>query len=390
MTRIDELLAEQCPDGVQYLRLGDFFSIRRGTSITKTQAIPGTVPVVAGGRKAAYFHNKSNRESDIIVIAGSGAYAGYVSWWGEPVFVSDAFSIEPANPEIQARYCYFWLLSQQQQLHDLKKGGGVPHVYPKDVARLMIPVPPLEVQIEIVRILDQFTALEVALEAELEARRTQQEQVQKAVFADAARAGGNLMALRDVGTWYGGGTPSKSRQEFWHDGTIPWISPKDMGGSIVEATEDYITVAAVQSSATKLVPKEAVALVVRSSILEHTLPVAFVPMAAALNQDMKAVIAGNGISSRYVFHAIRAARKDLLRAARRTGGSVASLESGRLLEFEIPVPSEAEQGRIVEILDNFDELVNDLSVGLPAVLVARRKQHEYYREKLLTFKELAA
>ena len=70
--------------------------------------------------------------------------------------------------------------------------------------------------------------------------------------------------LGTVGTWYGGGTPSKQKPEFWTDGTIPWLSPKDMGRPIVAETEDYITEAAVLGSATKLVPANSVALVVRS------------------------------------------------------------------------------------------------------------------------------
>jgi type I restriction enzyme S subunit len=127
-------------------------------------------------------------------------------------------------------------------------------------------------------------------------------------------------------------------------------------------------------------------MVVRSSILDHTLPIAFVPQPAALNQDMKAVIAGSGILPKYLFHALRGVSSELLRAVRRKGGSVASLDSQKLWRFSIPVPDVGEQERIVSILDKFDALVNDISIGLPAELKARRSQYEYYRGKLLTFK----
>jgi type I restriction enzyme S subunit len=256
--------------------------------------------------------------------------------------------------------------------------------------KFRFPMPPLEVQREIVRILDQFTQLEAELEAELEARRRQYEHYQHEVFDQLDSAGVRRVAVKDLGRWYGGGTPSKGRSDYWVDGTIPWISPKDMGGSVVTDTEDHITEAAVRNSATKLVPANAVALVARSSILDHTLPIAFVPSPSALNQDMKAVVAADGIEPRYVFHVLRANRARMLRSVRRSGGSVASLDSQKLWKFEVPVPGADEQRRIIDFMDRFDRLTNDLSVGLPAELAARRKQYEYYRDKLLTFKELAA
>ena len=94
--------------------------------------------------------------------------------------------------------------------------------------------------------------------------------------------------LSSVGRWYGGGTPSKSRADFWTGGSVPWVSPKDMGRRIVDSTIDKITEEAVSASATKLVPPTSVAIVVRSSILDRTLPTAIVPIPVALNQDMKA------------------------------------------------------------------------------------------------------
>ena len=85
MSRIDALIAELCPDGVEFKPLGEVADIKRGTSITKTAVTQGDVPVIAGGRTPAYFHNVSNRDGETIVIAGSGAYAGFVSWWDQPI-----------------------------------------------------------------------------------------------------------------------------------------------------------------------------------------------------------------------------------------------------------------------------------------------------------------
>ena len=103
-------------------------------------------------------------------------------FWNEPIFVSDAFSIKADEKQILSRYIYHFLLNIQEKIHDLKAGGGVPHVYAKDVARFLVPIPcpdnptkSLEIQRKIVEILDKFTTLEAELEAELDCRKRQYE-----------------------------------------------------------------------------------------------------------------------------------------------------------------------------------------------------------------------
>lgn len=165
MSKIDDLIKELCLDGVRFVCLDEVANLRRGSAITKRNIIPGDVPVIAGGQKPAYFHGESNRSANIVVVAGSGAYAGFVSFWSVPVFVSDAFSIESLDGEVISKYIFYILKNRQTELHNLKRGSGVPHVYSRDVAKWKIPIPPLEVQKEIVRVLDSFTELEAELEA---------------------------------------------------------------------------------------------------------------------------------------------------------------------------------------------------------------------------------
>ena len=186
---------EKLLDGaeVEWKTLGSIAELKRGTSITKKDVIDGTIPVVAGGRTPAYYHNTSNRDGQTIVIAGSGAYAGFVSWWEEPIFVSDAFTVKPHNI-LLPRYCYHFLMNMQQQLHDFKSGGGVPHVYPRDVSPILIPIPcpanpekSLAIQSEIVRILDKFDTLTNSitegLPREIELRQKQYEYYRDLLFS---------------------------------------------------------------------------------------------------------------------------------------------------------------------------------------------------------------
>lgn len=99
MTKLEELINELCPDGVEYKKLADVCNFNRGTSLVSKNAKSGDVPVISGGQKPAFYHNVANRTGTTITVAGSGAYAGYVGIWYEPIFVCDAFSVEPKNAD---------------------------------------------------------------------------------------------------------------------------------------------------------------------------------------------------------------------------------------------------------------------------------------------------
>ena len=410
MSRIDELIAEHCPDGVRYVEAAQLFHLRNGYTPSKSNASfwsEGTIPwfrmedIRANGGvldralqqipEAAVKGGKLFPANSLLVATSAtiGEHALVtVPHLSNQRFTSLSIKSEYAD-QVDMKFMYYYGFVLDEWCRNNTTTSSFASVDMTGFKKFRFPVPPLEVQREIVRVLDTFTALEAELEAELEARRRQYEHYQSEVFDQLDSAGVCRVAVKDLGRWYGGGTPSKGRSDYWVDGTIPWISPKDMGASVVLDTEDHITEAAVRNSATKLVPANAVALVARSSILDHTLPIAFVPSPSALNQDMKAVIAADGIEPRYVFRVLRANRERMLRSVRRSGGSVASLDSQKLWKFDVPVPRTEEQHRIVDFLDRFDSLTNDLSIGLPAELAARRKQYEYYRDKLLTFKESA-
>ncbi|MFJ1706800.1 restriction endonuclease subunit S [Kitasatospora sp. NPDC088346] len=174
--------------------------------------------------------------------------------------------------------------------------------------------------------------------------------------------------LSELGTWYGGGTPSKRRPEFWQDGSIPWLSPKDMGDSTLAGTQDLIHTSALDDSPVKLVPAHSVALVVRSGILERKLPIAYVPFATTLNQDMKAVSPHKGIDPRWLTWALRAHEQYLLKNCRKRGTTVASLEVPWLMDVLLPVPPAAEQHRIAAKLE---EHITRITAGEAAVASAR-------------------
>lgn len=164
-------------EAVEWKTLGEVAEFKRGQTITQKTAQEGVYPVISGGQQPAYYIDQYNQTGQTITVAGSGAYAGFVMFWNEPIFVSDAFSIKANEEVLLPRYVFHFLLNKQSSIFNLKKGVGVPHVYAKDLAVFSIPIPPLRVQARIVEILDKFTELEAELEkelaAELEARKKQ-------------------------------------------------------------------------------------------------------------------------------------------------------------------------------------------------------------------------
>ncbi|BAW63997.1 restriction endonuclease subunit S, partial [Helicobacter pylori] len=153
MHKIERLLQTLAPKGVEFRKLGEVCDFQKGKSITKKAVTFGKVPVISGGRQPAYYHNEANRSGETIAISSSGVYAGYVSYWDIPVFLADSFSVSPKRKTLMPKYLFHYLTTQQDAIHATKSTGGIPHVYSKDLQNFLIPIPPLEIQQEIVKIL---------------------------------------------------------------------------------------------------------------------------------------------------------------------------------------------------------------------------------------------
>lgn len=123
--------------------------INKGQTITKAQTREGDIKVVAGGKDYAYTHNVANREPNIITISASGANAGFVNYWAEPIFASDTITVQ-ANTELETKYIYNYLKAHQEEIFRLARGAAQPHVYPKDIEKFPIPVPPNDVQQQLI------------------------------------------------------------------------------------------------------------------------------------------------------------------------------------------------------------------------------------------------
>ena len=408
MSKLQELINKLCPNGVEYLNLGDVCEFKRGKALSSKNVIKGPVPVMAGGQKPSCYHNTPNRSGETIVVAGSGAYAGFVTYWKNPIFVSDAFSVHP-NDRLLTKYVFYYLKNFQEKIHATKKGAGVPHVHGSDIAKFSIPVPPIEVQEEIVRILDSFSDYAAELQAELQARKQQYEYYRNLLltFNPSAYGCGTDDEQKDgVTTWEGhnykiewkkmgdvfemrnGYTPSKNNSEFWVGGTIPWFRMDDIreNGRILSDSIQHITPSAIKGKG--LFEANSFILATTATIGEHALIIAD----SLANQQFTNLKVRKSLSNllvtKFIYYYMFIV-DDFCKKNTNVSG-FASVDMDKLKRMPFPIPPLELQEKIVAILDRFETLVNDLTNGLPAEIAAVKDQYEYYRNKLLTFKKLTA
>ncbi|MGQ0286189.1 restriction endonuclease subunit S [Pasteurellaceae bacterium 22721_9_1] len=386
---------------VEWKPLGEVAELERGKTITAKSATVGNIPVISGGQKPAYFTGDFNRNGEIITVAGSGAYAGFVMYWNEPIFVSDAFSVKPNENLLLTKYVYHFLLSNQMKIFGMKKGSGVPHVYPKDVATLQIPIPPISLQKEIVKILDKLTELKATLKAELSLREKQYQYYRDLLLTfengelgSLATASDSERQRRAVVVWktlgevaeriYSGGTPKTDISQYWENGDIPWMSSGEVNLGTVYATEKFITELGLKNSNAKFVPKNSVVIALAGQGKTRG-KVARIRLDLTTNQSLAAIVFDEQkINPDYVFHFLNTQYENL-RQISSGNGTRGGLNLQMISSYKIPIPPLETQAKIVEILDKFDTLTQSISDGLPREIELREKQYQYYREKLLNF-----
>lgn len=180
MNKIERMLQELCPEGVEYKKLGEICEILRGKRLTtRDLTLDGKYPVYHGGVEPIGYYSRNNRIANSTMIINVGASAGTVGFCSVDFWSSDGCFCFTHNSDINQRYLFFVLQSMEPSIKSKVRKGGIPTLDNKDVERIIIPVPPLPIQEEIVRILDHFTELTAVLQAklntELQARQEQYE-----------------------------------------------------------------------------------------------------------------------------------------------------------------------------------------------------------------------
>ncbi|KON77207.1 restriction endonuclease subunit S [Leptospira kirschneri] len=246
--------------------------------------------------------------------------------------------------------------------------------------KFQIPIPPLPVQAEIVRILDAFTELT----AELTARKKQYNYYRDQLLS-FEEGEVEWKTLGEVAEKISsGGTPNTNVAEYWENGTIPWMSSGEVNLETVYKTEKYISEAGLKNSSAKFVPKNSIVIALAGQGKTRG-KVARIRVDLTTNQSLASLTFNeNQINPDFVFHFLKT-QYDNLRQISSGSGTRGGLNLQMISSYKLPIPSLAEQKRIVAILDKFDALTSSISEGLPREIELRQKQYEYYRELLLSF-----
>ena len=392
---IEKLVAELCPEGVEYVELGRLGKRNSGTSITaaKMKQIKnpgGEIRIFAAGNNNITAKSNDVPEKDILlgpsIIVKSRGHIGFEYYEGKFTHKSELWSYTLNNGEVNQKYVYYFLLTCSQYLQKLARSKSVklPQLAVRDTDNLLVPIPPLEVQNAIVEILDKFTKLEAELEAELAARRAQYEYYRKLLLEDITnRVSVERVELSEIFDISNGYTPKKSVSSYWDDGNVPWFRMEDIrrNGRVLSESLIKVHESAVKKSG--LFPENSIIVATSATIGEHAL----IKIPFLCNQRFTALVLKekyiNKLDRKFLFY--YCFLLDEWCRNNTTQSSFASVDMKGFRKFVFPVPSLTDQERIVSILDKFDALVNDISSGLPAEIEARRKQYEYYRDRLLTF-----
>lgn len=399
MSRFDEFLAKPSLGRVPFRTLGEVGEFIRGNGLQKRDLVGGGVPAVHYGQIHTHYgvwatETKSftsesvaaklrhAKPGDLLIATTSEddeAVAKATAWVGESnvVLSGDAYIYRHM---LEPKYVAYFFQSGhfQSQKRRYVSGTKVRRVSGANLAKIKIPVPPLEVQREIVRILDRFTRLEAELQAELQARRRQHEHYFRRLLAFEPGAAKEL-SLGDIGR------VAMCRRVFKNETSEAGEVPFFKIGTFGREPDAYISRDLFETyRRNHSYPNKGDVLISAAGTIGRTVRY---DGELAYFQDSNIVWLDHDESlvlNAYLWHWYRVI------AWTTDGGTIKRLYNSNLLRARVLVPPLEEQARIAQTLDKFDELVNSVKVGLPAELVARRKQYEYYRDCLLTFEEATA
>ena len=375
MSKLEELIQQYCPDGVEFHKVKEKYKRLKGTPITagkmKEIATPsGPIKIFAGGKTIIDANEEDIPNANItrvpaVLVQSRGVID--VVYYDKPFTFKNEMWAYTTDNQTSVKYLYYVLKNSIQVFRDAASGmGSLPQISLGITEDFEIPIPPLPIQEEIVRVLDTFTELQAELQAELQKRLQQYNYYRDNLLSFEGRTDVEWKKLGEISKVCRGVRVVKSQLSNegypvyqncltpmgYYDKTncpagTPFVICGGAAGNVGYADVDWWAA-----------------------------------------DDCEYIIGNVGLTNRYIYHCLMAKKDYLLSQVRKA--SIPRLSPSVIKDLEIPVPSLAEQQRIVDILDRFDSLTTDLTAGLPAEIEKRKLQYEYYRDKLLTFKRKEA
>ncbi|GAA8165645.1 hypothetical protein HpKG12_07220 [Helicobacter pylori] len=419
MHKIERLLQTLAPKGVEFRKLGEVLEYDQPNQYCVTSKEfdkSYSTPVLTAGK--TFILGYTNEEDNIYQASKSSPVIIFDDFTTATQWVDFPFKVKssamkillPKNPTINIRFIFFYMQTIPYNI-----SGEHTRQWISRYSQITIPIPPLEIQQEIVKILDAFTELNTELNTELKARKKQYQYYQnmlldfndinsnhkdakerlaqktypkrlKSLLQTLAPKGVEFKTLGEVFEIKNGYTPSKNNPEFWEKGTIPWFRMEDIreNGRILKDSIQHITPKALKNK--KLFPKNSIMISTTATIGEHALLI----VDSLANQQFtflsKKANCNIALDMKFFFYQCFLLGEWCKKNTNVSG--FASVDMTAFKKYKFPIPPLEIQQEIVKILDQFLALTTDLLAGIPAEIEARKKQYEYYREKLLSFKPL--
>ncbi|GHR98711.1 anti-codon nuclease masking agent (prrB) [Helicobacter pylori] len=404
MHKIERLLQTLAPKGVEFRKLGEVCEStnKKTLKISEVSEVKnkGMYPVINSGRDLYGYYHDFNNDGENITIASRGEYAGFINYFNEKFFAGGLcypYKVKDTN-ELLTKFLYFYLKTNEIQImENLVFRGSIPALNKADIENFLIPIPPLEIQQEIVKILDAFTELNTELNTELKARKKQYEYYQNM-----------LLDFNDINSNH------KDAKEKLAQKTYPknlktllqTLAPKGVEfrklGEVCEILDNRRIPIAKNKRNPGIYPYYG-ANGIQDYIDSYIFDGDFVLVGedgSVINKDNTPVVnwASGKIWVNNHAHVLQTKNELKLKflyfylqtidVSYCVAGTPPKINQENLKKITIPIPPLEIQQEIVKILDQFSILTTDLLAGIPAEIEARKKQYEYYREKLLAFKPL--
>lgn len=416
MGKLFDLIRQHCPNGVPYRKLGDL-GVFYGGITGKSKDSFGN-----GGAKFISYMNvysnpALNLNCDDTVKIGPDEKQRTLQYCDvcftgssetpDECGISSVVTEVPTEPLYLNSFCFFFRFDNPKEFNPNflkhvfressvryqigKTANGVTrfNVSKELMKKVEIPVPPIPVQDEIARILDKFTELEAELKSELTLRQEQYAYYrEKMMTFDDTVEWKSLGGKNGLCTLVAGATPSKSKPEYWDNGTISWMSSGEVNNKHIYSTDKKITQLGYDNASTTIVPIHSVVIALAGQGKTRG-KVAITETELCTNQSLCSFICGEELDYRYLYYYLDG-KYEHLRSISSGDGNRGGLNLRILSNYTIPVPNISVQRRIADALDSFNGLVDDKSSGLPAEILMRHQQYEYYRDKLLAFNRISS
>ena len=348
---------------------------------------------IVRGETKTYFSGEFNidyvvRKGDLLI--GMDGDFNHALWMGRDALLNQRVcKLIPDESFILKKFLYYGLGDYLSVINENTSATTVKHLSSRSIGEIPFVLPPLPEQKRIVAKLDalfgHLNTLKTKFDLIPELLKNFRQQVLTLALTGRltqewrSNISGerkqleewNKVNIGSLGSWSGGGTPSKSKKEYWTGGTIPWITPKDMKSKFLNTSQDLITKESINKSSAKLIDKDSVLIVTRSGILRRILPVAINTAKCAINQDLKALSLNKDIYPKFILYAFIGLDQDIRSKCMKAGTTVESIEFSFLKDYELKLPNYDEQLEIVKRIESLFDLADRIE-----------SQHQSLKERI--------